>query len=650
MSHQQLSSGAVRQLVTSPPNPAFNPFLQVINVKQVSGGGNERFRVIISDGDNFVQGMLATQLNSLVHANKMVENTIIRVKEVLTNMVQNKTVVILLAVDVMPHPGLKIGNPTGIDSVTGGVGASNTTQPMYNQQKPMMRQPQPMKVESPYGNNTYGQMNKQGGQGGGSNPYGNRNTYGGSNSNTYTSQAGAAPIVRSHNPTGTPITSIAQLNMYQNKWTIKARITTKAPVKTWSNARGEGCLFSIEMLDSSGVDIRATFFKEAVDKFYTTLQVDQVYTFSGGRLKVANPQWNNCKCQFEVTFDQNAEIHAINDDATIQHNIFEFKKIADLENIEPNKNVDLLCVVKETGPVGTVIAKKSGQELFKSELTIVDDSGAEVRLTIWGEPAKTAEQTYANQPIVAFKNLRVSDFGGRSLSHSGGAILHNPRIPETDMLRNWWTNQGGSGFTARSLSSSIGSGRQAKFSERKCISTIKDDQLGYNEKPDWITFKATFNFIKKDKEGGPWYTACANAAEPCKNRCKVSNTADGQYHCERCNQTYEKCVRRFIFSATLADDTSNTWVSLFDDQAKVLLGSEMSADEMNDQCFGDNYDSDAFDSYFAKVNFSDWIVNCKVKKEMVGDEARVKCTAVSLTKVDYVKESNEMLEALAGFQ
>lgn len=35
----------------------------------------------------------------------------------------------------------------------------------------------------------------------------------------------------------------SQLNPYQNKWTIKGRITNKGDMRTWNNAKGEGCLF-----------------------------------------------------------------------------------------------------------------------------------------------------------------------------------------------------------------------------------------------------------------------------------------------------------------------------------------------------------------------------------------------------------------------
>lgn len=35
------------------------------------------------------------------------------------------------------------------------------------------------------------------------------------------------------------------------RWTIRARVTRKAPIRTWSNSKGEGRLFSVDLLDES---------------------------------------------------------------------------------------------------------------------------------------------------------------------------------------------------------------------------------------------------------------------------------------------------------------------------------------------------------------------------------------------------------------
>ena len=283
------------------------------------------------------------------------------------------------------------------------------------------------------------------------------------------------------------------------------------------------------------------------------LEVDKVYSFSGGKLKAANMQYNTCKSSFEITFDQNAEIMLEDDTGEICQQVYEFRPIAELESVEPGAYVDIIGVVKSVGEPGTIITKKTGKELQKCELTIGDDSGAEVSCTVWGERAMGAPQEFGGFPVVALRRARLSDFGGRSLSAPGGnGMLANPRIPEADRVRNWY-QQGGSGTTVKKLSSGgSGGNRFPEFDQRKNIAAIKGEAMGHSvEKGEYVSFKATVTFIKSDKEGGAWYPACMNPEDPCKNRCKVQQGTDGNWFCDRCQRSYEDCNYRYIFSATM---------------------------------------------------------------------------------------------------
>lgn len=59
------------------------------------------------------------------------------------------------------------------------------------------------------------------------------------------------------------------------RWRIRARVTQKSNIRTWSNSRGEGRLFSVNLIDESG-EIRATGFTDVVDKYYEMLEVNKV--------------------------------------------------------------------------------------------------------------------------------------------------------------------------------------------------------------------------------------------------------------------------------------------------------------------------------------------------------------------------------------
>lgn len=102
-----------------------------------------------------------------------------------------------------------------------------------------------------------------------SNPYGGQGAYGG-----YSGASNSRPVVR-EDP-NSAIMPISSLNPYTNRWTIKARITNKSDIRRWSNAKGEGMLFNIELLDATGGEIRGTFFKENCEKWFPILELHKV--------------------------------------------------------------------------------------------------------------------------------------------------------------------------------------------------------------------------------------------------------------------------------------------------------------------------------------------------------------------------------------
>jgi len=40
-------------------------------------------------------------------------------------------------------------------------------------------------------------------------------------------------------------------HLFYSRWSIKARVTNKSEIRHWNNARGEGKLFSVDLIDES---------------------------------------------------------------------------------------------------------------------------------------------------------------------------------------------------------------------------------------------------------------------------------------------------------------------------------------------------------------------------------------------------------------
>ena len=125
---------------------------------------------------------------------------------------------------------------------------------------------------------------------------------------------------------------------------------------------------------------------------------------------------------------------------------------------------------------------------------------------MWGERAEKELARYDQAPVIAFKGVKLGDYGGRSIGTYGSStIVANPEVPETMKLRMWYDN-GGQSASVTSLSSSGGGG--GFRNEIQPVSDIVDLNLGHGEKPDYIDVIAMSAHIRKDKPC--WYCACPN--------------------------------------------------------------------------------------------------------------------------------------------
>jgi len=335
----------------------------------------------------------------------------------------------------------------------------------------------------------------------------------------------------------------------------------------------------VDLLDSDGGEIRGTFFKDTCEKFFPILEQQKVYTFTGGTLKPSNPKFSSIDNLYEITFDDKTTISLVEDDATIEQIKFDFTKIRDTESDAMiGKTVDIIGFVKSAGECAKIVSKnQAGKEFEKRDLLVIDDSGAEIKVTLWGEKAKE-EPGWNDTPVCAFKSLKVSDYGGRSLSmNSNGFFQINPTIPEGFALFAWLKAQGTDNIKNVSSTSMSTGGRGEGGSldpleKRKYISNIKTELLGRGEKPDYCTIKAQVTFLKHD--ANPWYEACTSP--DCKKKVTASN---GGYRCEKCNIDLDDCHRRYVMSAQISDNTGVNWFSFFDNEATKLLG--MSAQDLH---------------------------------------------------------------------
>ena len=64
------------------------PVVQVIEVKTIGSG--ERYRIVVSDGSDTQQALLATQLNEIVKGGRLKTGSVVQLLEYICSTVQNR--------------------------------------------------------------------------------------------------------------------------------------------------------------------------------------------------------------------------------------------------------------------------------------------------------------------------------------------------------------------------------------------------------------------------------------------------------------------------------------------------------------------------------------------------------------------------------
>lgn len=399
---------------------------------------------------------------------------------------------------------------------------------------------------------------------------------------------------------------IESLSPYAHKWTIKARVTSKSEIKSWAKPSGKGKLFSVNLLDESG-EIKATGFNEQCEAFYELLQEGQVYYISNCKVNMAKKQFSNLPNDYELAFERETTIEKAEDQASIPQLRFNFINISELQSVEKDATVDIVGVLKAVGDLDQIVAKTSGKPYDKRELTLVDDSQYSVRLTIWGKAAST----FNSQPesVLAFRGVKVSDFGGRSLSLlASGTMNVDPDIEEAHRLKGWYDSQGRTEQFNTYSSNSMGAAT-GRADATKSISQVKVEQLGV-ENTDYFALKATIVYIRPESFS---YPACSS--ENCNK--KVVDQGDGTWRCEKCDIRHARPQYRYIMSVNVNDHTGQLWLSCFDDVGRIIMG--MSGDELMD--IKEN-DEDRFSAVFEAANCTKLNFRVRAKTETYGENSK----------------------------
>ncbi|KAF4615161.1 hypothetical protein D9613_003179 [Agrocybe pediades] len=606
MTTYELSAGCCKLLQTANPEDTdvfeHEYTVQFLSVKKVGNNPNatgpsamDRYRIIMSDGVNYMQAMLATQLNTLIQENSITKHTVAVIDKLTCNYVQDKRLVIVLSLRVVGQAPEKIGEPLLI-----GPSSEQTNDSAINTPAAASTSAAPITNKQPANN---------------------------------VGSSAPPPQAPAKSSRHGNIYPIEGLSPYQNNWTIKARVTQKSDIKTWSNARGEGKLFNVTLMDDTG-EIRGTGFNLVVDELYPKLEEGKVYYISKARVNLAKKKFSNINNDYELSFERNTEVeecHEVGNMPTIKYN---FVSLDELEKLNKDAICDVIGIVKETGDLTMINSAKQNRQIPKRELTLVDKSGFSVRLTIWGKQAEQFSPTEPT-PVIAFKGVKVGDFGGRSLSMVSTSTMQiNPDIEECFALRGWFDSLGDTQtFKAHSISSGQSSTFGFNRADIRSLDEVKQAEYGMPDKPDMFSTRATVMHIKSDNIS---YPACPT---PNCNK-KVIEVGD-QWRCEKCSQNFPAPEHRYIMSLAVADYSGQAWLQGFNEVGLAIFG--MTANELLEIR---DRDPSQYNAILHKANCNTFNFSCRAKQDTYNDNTRVRYGISRIQPLNYKEEAMAMRDLL----
>ena len=404
-------------------------------------------------------------------------------------------------------------------------------------------------------------------------------------------------------------------------------------------ASGEGTLFTVDLLDANGDEIRGTFFKEEADRFYDFIRKGMVYNFSGGKLRESNKKFTSIKHPFSISFDKSTIINEAHTQAAyaIKDQCYHFVKIGNIENLPDDTTVDILGVVTSASDVTEIVTQKN-EPLLKRSITVADDSlhrqfqHNAIDVTIFGDRANQFD--FDGTPVVAFKNLKKSAFNNCSLVFKYDTEMSfNP--PEGRDLWIWKEQEMKNTDSINICNVTFGSASVGKFDDifkRKSIVAIDDEHLGLKD-AEYFTLKARISFIKRGP-ATPFYLSC-----PSKH--KLIEKLGGGFTCEKCLTDFTSGVNLYLINMVLADQGSSHWFTAFDEAGKVILG--MTADQLS------VINPNEYDDVFNAVMFHQFLFRIRSSMHTYQDESSVRSTIIAVQPLDLVDECKQMIKAIARY-
>lgn len=168
-----------------------------------------------------------------------------------------------------------------------------------------------------------------------------------------------------------------------------------------------------------------------------------------------------------------------------------------------------------------------------------------------------------DSPVIAVKNIRVVEYGGKSLNQHEDTYLElRPKHARASELKKWWES------TDKSKLTPMVQTGDSDFNSRRADSckliaemnnAVAQHDVGGRANQHFYVVNGYISFIKNDDKA--YYLACPE--ENCRRKVTESPDQPPTYFCEHCNKSYDSCKPTYMLLAKISDLSDNVFINFY---------------------------------------------------------------------------------------
>uniref|UniRef100_A0A0K0G2V8 Probable replication factor A 73 kDa subunit (inferred by orthology to a C. elegans protein) n=1 Tax=Strongyloides venezuelensis TaxID=75913 RepID=A0A0K0G2V8_STRVS len=434
-----------------------------------------------------------------------------------------------------------------------------------------------------------------------------------------------------------PIVPIVAISPQLKQWQITGVVTYKSEIQYYETLRGSGEAFDFSITDKEGTEIKITCFDDMVHKYNKLVELYSTYIIKGNykALRVAKRISNTSGHEYEIVIKNDVDVIKCGNSVPLPPQRINRVSLSKIDMFL-GEYIDVIAVVHNMEE--SVKVNDENRVFNKMKVSLIDESGSLVTLTIWGDSCNVFTEESLHKPLI-LKSLRVTESGGIfNLTFGSRSKI----IPPEDVgifkeISDWYVKEHCNIQISNISSSPMTINKNATI-HSVIVTCLNNNNIkeGY-----FNTICRISNFKMKLV-----YEACPQ--EGCREKVVAQ---DGQYHCSKCNITSNKFKYVLMVIFQIYDHSGSQWLTVYDNVAERLLKRRTSEILSIINAHGELEGCNIFFS-----NLINTLHDFKVRFKVVSYKGRAvaKCCCVdvkpvNLTKyTDYLKEWCKCAEGLCS--